>query len=78
MAVYKKRIIEAISFTGAVVGALFVSLNIGIGAYGYKLFLASNIASIILLRKSNASKVIEWQTYIFVTINVIGILRHWI
>ena len=55
MAVYKKRIIEAISFTGAVVGALFVSLNIGIGAYGYMLFLASNIASIILLRKSNAS-----------------------
>jgi hypothetical protein len=76
MGVITRRILELVSFLAAVVGATLVALNIGIGLYGYILFTASSIATIILLRHSNASKVIEWQTYVFVIVNVVGIIRH--
>lgn len=76
MSVITRRILELVSFLAAVVGATLVALNIGIGLYGYILFTASSIATIILLRHSNASKVIEWQTYVFVIVNVVGIIRH--
>lgn len=76
MGVITRRILELVSFLAAVVGATLVALNIGIGLYGYILFTVSSIATIILLRHSNASKVIEWQTYVFVIVNVVGIIRH--
>lgn len=71
-----RKILEFVSFFGAITGALLVALNAGVGGYGYIFFLSSSISTIILLRQSNASKVIEWQTYVFVIINVVGLIRH--
>ena len=71
-----KKLLELISFWFAVIGATCVALNIGIGLYGYILFTVASFCTIILLRQSNAPKVIEWQTYVFVIVNVVGIINH--
>jgi len=70
-----KIIIEQISFWGAVLGSLLLALHIPVSGWAYIPFLLSNFASIYLLRGSNASKVITWQCWFFIVINLIGVGR---
>jgi len=72
-----KRFTEQLSLWGAILGSLLLALNISISGWAYIPFLLSNFATIHLLRKSNASKAITYQSYWFVAINVVGIIR-WI
>jgi hypothetical protein len=70
-----ERIIERISFWGAVIGSIFLALNLPISGWGYVPFMLSNAATLCLLRKSNASKALTHQSYFFVVINSVGIIR---
>ena len=70
-----EKLIEIIALWGAVGGAFLLAIHIPISGWAFIPYLASNIASIYLLRKSNASKAIEHQCYFFVIINIIGIIR---
>lgn len=68
-------IIEQISFWGAVVGSLLLALHIPISGWAYIPFLLSNIASIYLLRHTNAPKVLSYQIVFFIVINLVGITQ---
>ena len=69
------KIIEQISFWGAVVASLLLALNISCSGWAFIPFLLSNAATIYLLKKSNAPTVILYQSYFFVIVNLIGIGR---
>lgn len=70
-----KNFIEQISFWGAVTGSLLLALNIPVSGWAYIPFLLSNIATIYLLKKSDAPKIIGWQCWFFIAINLLGIGR---
>jgi hypothetical protein len=70
-----KILIEQISFWGAVIASLLLALNIPISGWAYILFLLSNLASIYLLKNSNAPKVLIYQIFFFIIINLVGIGR---
>jgi hypothetical protein len=70
-----KKLLERISLWGAVSASLLLALHIPISGWAYILFLLSNIASIYLLHGTTAPKVITHQSYFFVFINIIGIIR---
>lgn len=70
-----QHIIEHISFWGGVLGAALLAVHISVSGWAYIPFLLSNIASIVLLRNSNASRSIEYQCWFFLVINIIGIVR---
>jgi hypothetical protein len=70
-----KTLIEHISFWGAVIGSLLLALHIPVSGWAYIPFLLSNVATIYLLKDSDASKTITWQCWFFIVINLIGIGR---
>lgn len=70
-----EKFIERIALWGAVTGSLLLALHLTISGWAFIPYLASNFASVYLLRKSNASKAIEHQCYFFIIINIIGIIR---
>lgn len=70
-----KKIIEAVSLWGSVLGSTLLALHIPVSGWAFIPYLLSNAASIYLLRNSNASKAIEHQCYFFVFINIVGIIR---
>lgn len=72
---YLILVIEQVSFWGAVLGALLLALNVSVSGWAYVPFLLSNFASIYLLKKSNAPRVIEYQIVFFIVINIIGVVR---
>lgn len=74
---FLKTSISALSFWGAIFGALLLALNIPVSGWAYIPFLLSNIASIYIMRRDNGPKVITWQIFAFTIINVIGFIR-WI
>jgi hypothetical protein len=68
-----KILIEQISFWGAIVGSLLLAIHIPISGWAYIPFLLSNIASLYLLRHTNAPKVLSYQIVFFIAINLVGI-----
>jgi hypothetical protein len=74
---FLKTAISAISFWGAIIGALLLALNVPISGWGYVFFLLANIASVYIMRRDNGPRVITWQIYAFTLINVVGFIR-WI
>jgi hypothetical protein len=70
-----ETLIEQISFWGAIIGSLLLALHITVSGWAYILFMLSNIATIYLLKKSDAPKIIGWQCWFFIVINLIGIGR---
>lgn len=70
-----KIFFEQMSFWGAVLASLLLALNLPISGWAYILFLTSNVATSYILRGTNTPKVIVYQNYYFVLINIIGIVR---
>lgn len=70
-----KIFLEQLSFWGAIFASLILALNIQISGWAYVLFLASNVGTICILYKADIPKVIIYQSYYFVIINIIGIVR---
>ncbi len=70
-----KTLIEQISFWGGVIGSLLLAFHVPVSGWAYIFFMLSNVASIYLLRNTNAPKIITHQIFFFVIINVIGIVR---
>jgi len=68
-----KIIIEQISFWGAILGTLLLALHLPISGWAYIILIASNAATLFLLKKTDAPKVVSWQIWAFVVINVVGI-----
>lgn len=76
MLIYTMKIaLEHISFWGAVIGSLLLALHITVSGWAYIPFLLSNVATIYLLKGSNASKSITLQCWFFIVINIIGMGR---
>jgi len=70
-----KTIIKQISFWGAVLASLLLALNIPISGWAYVLFIASNMATLTLIKDTNTPRVIFYQILFFTVINLIGIGR---
>jgi hypothetical protein len=68
-----KTLIEQVSFWGSIIGSLLLALHIPISGWAYIPFLLSNIASLHLLKGSDAPKVISYQIVVFIAINIVGI-----
>lgn len=68
-------LVGQISFWGAIIGSLLLALHISLSGWAYIPFLISNIATIYLLKSSNAPKIIGWQCWFFIFINTVGIVR---
>jgi hypothetical protein len=71
------RLLEHVSLWGSVLGATLIALHIPISGWAFIPYLLSNFASIYLLQKSDAPKVIQYQIIYFVIMNIIGVFR-WI
>ena len=69
------NILEQISFIGAIAGSVLIALNLPISGWAFVPYMLSNVASIIILRRTNAPKVITYQAWWFVFINCVGIVR---
>jgi hypothetical protein len=52
-----------------------LALNIPISGWAYILYLISNVATIYIIRDTNTPSVISYQSYYFIVINIIGIVR---
>lgn len=61
----------------SMIGALCVALNIGIGAYGYILFLISSVIGLFLALRGNSSISIVWVNMGFIVTNIIGLVRFY-
>lgn len=70
-----KVFLDIVTVGGAVLGSTLLAMNTDYSKYGYLLFLASSVATITLLLKSNTSKSILTTNIFFVIINCIGIYR---
>lgn len=70
-------LIEQLSFWSGVIAAILLASNIPISGWAYVMFLLSNVASLYLLRNTNAPKVIYQQNLAYLVINILGIIR-WI
>jgi len=71
----KKIIIEQIALWGSIVGSVLIAIHLPISGWAFIPYLISNIASIYLLRNSNAPRVITYQNWFFVIVNMVGIVR---
>ncbi len=71
-----KTLLDIIALGGAMVGSLLLAANIGLNFVGYIFFLASSLASLYLLLKSNVSKSVVAMTAWFVLMNVVGLVRY--
>jgi len=67
--------LEQVSFFGAIIGSLLIALNLPISGWAFVPFMLSNVASIIILKSTDAPKVITYQAWWFVVINCVGIFR---
>ena len=70
-----KILFEQIAFWGAVSASFLMALNIPISGWAFILYLLSNVATIYILRNTDMPKVISYQLYYFIIINIIGIVR---
>ncbi len=68
-----KTLIEQISLWGAILGSLILALHLPISGWAYIPFLLSNAATLFVLRKTDTPKVVSWQIWFFIIINIIGI-----
>jgi hypothetical protein len=71
-----KMILDVLVLVGAIGGSTLIAANIGMNVLGYVLFLISSVASLLLLRQSDASKSLVWVNLYFTAMNVIGIVRY--
>jgi hypothetical protein len=71
----KNTIIGQIAFWGSVIGAILIALHLPISGWAFIPYIVSNIASIYILRKADGPKVITYQAWFFLVINIIGIGR---
>ena len=69
------KIIEHLSFWGAILGSLLIALHISISGWAFIPYIISNICSLYLLKKSDAPKVISYQIIFFILINIVGIIN---
>lgn len=71
-----KKLLDTVTLGGAMIGSAIIALNLGINQIGYIFFLASSVASVILLKNSNASKSLALTSMWFVLMNIIGLVRY--
>ena len=71
-----KRFLDICVVAGAIGGSTLIASNIGMNVFGYILFLVSSVASLFLLRRSDASKSLVLVNLYFTAMNMIGIIRY--
>jgi hypothetical protein len=68
-------LIEQLSFWGAIIGSLLIALHLPISGWAFIPYLISNLASLYLLKKSDAPPVISYQIMFFIAINILGVYQ---
>jgi hypothetical protein len=68
-------LIEQLSFWGAIIGSLLIALHLPISGWAFIPYLISNLASLYLLKKSDAPSVISYQIMFFIAINILGVYQ---
>ena len=69
-------ILNILSVGGAILGSVFLALNMGLAVQGYICFLFSSLASVWLLLKSKGTpKALVVQNVYFVGLNIFGLIR---
>lgn len=71
-----KKVLDVVALGGAMLGSMIIAFNLGHNVIGYFFFLASSIASLLLIQKSDVSKSIYLQCLWFIGMNIIGIIRY--
>jgi hypothetical protein len=69
------RIFGFIAVSSALLGSLVIASNIGHNVIGYSLFLLGGITSLILMRQSNIHKSMQINMWIFIAVDILGIIR---
>lgn len=67
--------IEQLSLWCAIFASMLIALNLSISGWAFLPYILSNICTLYLLKKSDAPKVITYQTWWFIMINCVGIIR---
>jgi hypothetical protein len=70
-----RKLLGLISFWGAILASTMLALNLPISGWAYILFLASNFATLYIIRHTTTPPEIEHQLWFFVVINIVGIFR---
>jgi len=70
-----RLLIEHISFWSGIVASLLLALNVPVSGWAYILFIISNVITLYLLKNTSAPKVISYQIWFFLLINIVGIIR---
>ena len=71
----RRFVLDFIAMGGAMAGSILVASNSGNAVLGYSMFLASAIASAILLKITNGPKSLYLTNLYFVVVNIIGIIQ---
>jgi hypothetical protein len=71
-----KRVLDFLAVAGAIGGSSLIAANVGLNVLGYAFFLISSLASLQLLRQSDASKSLIVINLWFTAMNVLGIVRY--
>lgn len=71
----KTTIIEQIALWGSVAGSIIIAIHVPWSGLAFIPYLLSNIASIYLLKDSNAPRVLIYQSIFFIAVNILGIGR---
>jgi hypothetical protein len=73
----KDEIIDIIAMGGAMIGSTLIALNIGLNQYGYMMFMVSGLASIYHLNHSNVRKSMKFNTWFYLVVDILGIIRYY-
>ena len=69
-------ILNISSVGGAILGSVFLALNLGLAVPGYICFLFSSLASVwLLLTSKGAPRALVVQNVYFVGVNIFGLIR---
>ncbi len=70
-----QKTLGVIALVGAVIGSLFLALNLPFSGWGYIPFFLSSLVNMWLLHGTNAPKTLMYQNAYFSVVNVVGIVR---
>lgn len=75
-----RLILNTLALAGGMAGSLMVAANVGIGHWGYVLFLISSATSTALLWNDQAQRALLALNFFYIGVNIFGLVRwfNWI
>ena len=70
-----KIALNVLTLSGGMIGSILVASNIGVGVYGYILFLMSSITSSVLLWSDKEQRALLALNLFYIAVNIFGLIR---